>query len=127
MERATIDSWETHSAPARREDLGLSGTFTDMEAEALKRGLILQEMDDRWFICFHDGWLLFYRSWTGFCIYGLRLDATPDGVKVSESWVSRDPKQYRGTDIEDDRKLLQHLIGELLLHRPERSPVSGST
>jgi hypothetical protein len=117
-ERATIDSWKTHPAPAQREDLGFSGTFTDTEAETLKRGLIPHEMEDKWFICFHDGWLLFYRSWTGYCIYGLRLDATLNGMKVSESWVSRDPEQYRGTDIEDDRRLVRHLIDELLLDRP---------
>ena len=126
-ERATINSWKTHPAPADQEDLGFSGTFTPKEAEALKRGLIPQSMDDRWFISLDDGWLLFYRSWTGFCIYGLQLDATPDGMKVMESWVSRDPEQYRGTDIEDDRKLVRHLIDELLLHRAADLPVSGPT
>ena len=126
-ERATIDSWKTHPAPARREGLAFSGAFTDTEAEALKRGFIPQSMDDRWFICFDDRWLLFFRSWTGFCIYGLRLDAKPDGTKVVESWVSRNSEQYRGSEIEDDRKLVRHLIDELLLHRPERLPVSGST
>ena len=117
-ERATIDSWKTHPAPAKREDLGFSGTFTDTEAEALKRGFIPQSMDDRWFICFDGGWLLFFRSWTGHCIFGLRLDATPEGMQVVESWVNRDPEQYRGTDIEEDRKLVRRLIDELLLNRP---------
>ena len=126
-ELATIDSWKTHPVPAQREDLGFSGTFTMPEAEALKRGCIPQSMDDRWFICFAGGWLLFFRSWTSHCIFGLRLDATPEGMRAVESWVSRDPEQYGGTDIEEDRKLVQHLIDELLLHRPERLPVSGST
>lgn len=126
-ERATIDSWKTHPAPAQREDLGFYATFTKPEAGALKRGFIPRDMDDRWFICFHDSWLLFYRSWTSYCIYGLRLDPTPEGMKVMESWVSRDPEQYRGTDIEDDRRLVRHLIDELLLNRPESLPVSGST
>ncbi len=117
-ERATIESWKTHPTPARRQDLGYSGTFTVNEAEALKRGFIPQEMEDKWFICFHDGWLLFYRSWTGYGIYGLRLNATPEGIHVIESWVNRDPEQYRGTDVEEDRKLVRHLICELLLLRP---------
>jgi hypothetical protein len=117
-ERATIDSWSTHPAPAQRADLGFSGRFTGTEAEALKRGFIPREMEDKWFVCMHDGWLLFHRSWTGYCIYGLRLDVTPDGMKVSESWVSRDPEQYGDSDIEEDRKLVRHLIDELLLNRP---------
>lgn len=126
-ELATINSWKTHPAPAQREDLGFTATFTKPESEALKRGFIPREMEDKWFVCFDGGWLLFYRSWTGYCIYGLRLDATPEGIQVVESWVSRDPEQYGGTEIEDDRKFVRHLIDELLLHRPERLPVSGSS
>ena len=126
-ERATIESWKTLPTPAAREDLGFTARFTTPEAESMKRGFIPQSMDDRWFICFHDGWLFFYRSWTGYCTYGLRLDTTPKGMQVSESWVSRDPEQYRGTDIEDDRKLVRHLIDELLLHRAADLPVSGPT
>ena len=126
-ERATIDSWKTHPVPARREDLGFSGTFTDTEAEALKRGFIPREMEDKWFVCFNDGWLLFYRSWTGFCVYGLRLDTTPEGMKITESWVSRNPEQYRGSEIEADRRLVRALIDELLLNRAADLPVSGPT
>lgn len=80
-------------------------------------GLVPREMEDKWFICVHDGWLLFHRSWTGACIYGLRLDGSPAGVRVVDSWVNRDPNQYKGTDIEYDRKLLRFLIDAFLLHR----------
>lgn len=79
-------------------------------------------MDDRWFICFHDGWLLFYRSWTGHCIYGLRLDTTPEGMQVTESWVNRNTEQYRETDIDEDRELLRNLIDEILLQPPSSPP-----
>lgn len=118
-ERATIESWNTLPTPAAREDLGFTATFTKPEAEALKRGFTPREMEDKWFICLHDGWLLFYRSWTGFCVYGLRLDTTPEGMKITESWVSRNPEQYRGSEIEDDRRLVRDLIDELLLNRAE--------
>ncbi|MFP5229565.1 MAG: hypothetical protein ACLGXA_18280 [Acidobacteriota bacterium] len=118
---------DASSTPSTRRSRVLWEVFTDTEAEALKGGFIPREMEHKWFICFHDGWLLFYRSWTGFCIYGLRRVATPEGMQVIESWVSRDPEQYRGTDIEDDRKLVRHLMDEFLLHRPEHLPVSGST
>ncbi len=116
-ERATIGSSKTLPPPVRRGDLAFSAMFTKAESERLKRGLIPREMEDKWFICLHDGWLLFYRSWTGYCIYGLRLDAKREGFAVAESWVNRDPKQYRGTDIDYDRELLRHLIDALLLHR----------
>ena len=74
-------------------------------------------------LCFHQGWLLFHRSWTGVCIYGLRLERSPDGVVISDSWVSRDPSQYKGTDVEYDRKLVRFLIDALLLKRPAVFPM----
>lgn len=84
-------------------------------------------MDDRWFICYCDGWLMFYRSWTGHCIYGLYLDAALGGMQVIKSWVNRDPEQYRGTDTKEDRRLVRYLIDELLLHRSATLPVSSPT
>jgi hypothetical protein len=123
MTRATVNSWQTLPPPAQREPLGFSVLFNDAEAEALMQGLIPQAMVDKWFICFHDGWLLFHRSWTGACIYGLRLDGSPTGVRVVDSWVNRDPSQYKGTDVEYDRKLVQFLVDAFLLHRPAAFPM----
>lgn len=74
-------------------------------------------MGDRWFICCHDGWLLFHRSWTGICIFGLHLDAMPDGIRIDKSWVNRDPTQYTSTDINEDRHLVCSLISSHLLRR----------
>jgi hypothetical protein len=80
-------------------------------------------MDDKWFICFHQGWLLFHRSWTGVCIYGLQLERLSGGVHVRDSWVNRDPSQYKGTELEYDRKLARFLIDALLLRRPAVFPL----
>jgi hypothetical protein len=69
------------------------------------------------------GWLLFHRSWTGACIYGVHLERSPGGARVADSWVSRDPAQYKGTDVEYDRKLLRFLIDALLLRQPAVFPM----
>jgi len=123
MTRATIDSWKTLPPPAQREPLGFSALFSNSEAEALMQGSIPQAMEDKWFICFQDPWLLFHRSWTGACIYGLRLEASPAGVRIVDSWVNRDPGQYKGTDVDYDRKLVQFLIDAFLLRRPATFPM----
>jgi hypothetical protein len=63
-----------------------------------------KDMEDKWFIYFErgpanrppeaqesaspQGWLLFHRSWTGACIYGLHLERAPGGgARVVDSWV----------------------------------------
>lgn len=121
---ATSTSWKRLPPPVEREDLGVDALFTDADAEQMMRGLIPEQMEDKWFIYFDKGWLFFHRSWTGALIYALRLDGCPAGVRVVESWVNRNPQQYSGTDTENDRKLVRFLIDSFLLKKPDvRFPI----
>lgn len=116
--RATRKSWNHLPAPTSRGELVLHALFTEAEAEQLRLGLVPEQMEDKWFVYFEDGWLRFHRSWTGAFIYALRLDDSPAGVRVTESWVNRDPSQYTGTDTEYDRRLVQFIIDAFLLKNP---------
>jgi len=113
-ERATSLSWKHLPLPDERESLRFDALFTDADAEHLMLGLIPQEMEDKWFVYFENGWLRFHRSWTGHCIYALRLDGCPVGVRVVESWANKNPQQYTGTDIAEDRARVRSLIDRLL-------------
>ena len=128
MTRATRTSWKTLPTPAQREPLEFAADFSNAETELLVMGLIPKGMEDKWFIYFEGpanrhGWLLFHRSWTGACIYGLQLEGSPAGARVVDSWVSRDPAQYKGTDVDYDRKLLRFLIDAFLLRLPAVFPM----
>ena len=116
---ATSASWKRLPPPAEREDLAFNALFTDADAEQMMRGLVPEQMEDKWFIYFDSGWLFFHRSWTGALIYALRLDGSPAGVRVVESWVNRNPQQYSGTDTEYDRNLVHFLIDAFLLRKPD--------
>lgn len=92
----------------------------------MKHGFVPEEMEDKWFIYFDEGWLFFHRSWSGALIYALRLEDSPEGVRVVESWVNRDPQQYSGTDTEYDRTLVRFLIDALLLKKSDaRFPIAS--
>jgi hypothetical protein len=117
--RASSNSWKHQDAPVEREDLGFEAVFTDADAEQLMLGVIPQQMEDKWFIYFADGWLRFHRSWTGAWIYALRLDGSPTGVRIIESWVNRNPQQYTARDTAYDRRLVAFLIDALLLKNPK--------
>ena len=78
-------------------------------------GHLPRDMDDEWFIFFSDGWLYFHRSWTGACIYGVRLDGSPTGVRVADAWASRDTDQYRSPGLDADVTRVQQLIASRLL------------
>jgi hypothetical protein len=116
---ATSASRKRLPPPAGREDLGLNALVTDADAEQMMQGLVPEEMEDKWFIYFDSGWLFFHRSWTGALIYALRFDGSPAGVRVVESWVNRNPRQYSGTDTEYDRRLVHFLIRALLLRKAD--------
>jgi hypothetical protein len=117
MAKATQSSWKILAAPQHKEPLAFESHFSDAEAEKLKHGLIPQQMEDKWFVYFADGWLNFHRSWTGAQIYALRLEESPTGVTAVDSWVNREPEQYKASDTAYDRKLLTFIIDALLLNK----------
>lgn len=115
MTAATRSSWKTLPLPARQDRLELALLYSDAEGHKIRLGHIPKGMDDKWFIFFETGWLYLCRSWTGACIYGVRLDGSPLGVRVTEAWVSGDSEQYKSPGREHDARLIQHLISALLL------------
>lgn len=123
--KATSKSWKTEPLPASRARLKLDRSFDAVEWEALQLGSIPEEMEDKWFIYESRGWLNFHRSWTGICIFRVRLRRTPTGVEVAEAWVNRDKEQYTCVDDDYDAKLVSWLIDVLLLKRPAPYPDSG--
>lgn len=110
--------WKHAAAPEQKAALNFQALFSDAEAEQLIQGVIPRQMEDKWFIYFADGWLRFHRSWTGAFIYAIKLDGSPAGVRVTESWVNRNPEQYGITDLEYDQNMLRSLIDVKLLKKP---------
>jgi hypothetical protein len=107
---ATRNSWKTEPLPDQRATLQLDATYSSEEFERLRRGLIPQQMEDKWFILFEEPWLYFYRSWTGYAIYGIRFEQRGDTHRIVEAWVSRDSHQYPSDSIEHDVATLKMIL-----------------
>jgi hypothetical protein len=120
---ATRRSWTNHPLPQKRSRLTLRREFTGQEYEALRRGLIPEAMEDKWFIYMEGNTLFFHRSWTGFCIYQLILSQEGEGYAVAEALVNRDPGQYSGGGESYDVKLLTFLVDNLLLGEVSTFPI----
>ena len=123
---ATRTSWKIHPCPTERVGLKLAAAYSEAEFEQIKAGLIPLEMEDKWFMFFESPWLYMHRSWTGFCVYGVRFGPSPEGAAIVESWVSRNAEEYRGADIEHEERLLKFLIDALLLKKTVAFPVPVS-
>jgi hypothetical protein len=103
--------------PAARARLDLDRTFTEEEYQLLRLGLIPEVMEDKWFIYLDGDWHSFHRSWTGYCIYQVRLAHDDSAYQIAEAWVNRDPAQYTSQDAESDMTTLSSvLIDQFLLN-----------
>lgn len=103
---ARRDNWKTEPMPEKRETFVLKRSFSALEMEALHRGNIPREMEDKWFWYMEGSTLRAHRSWTGFCIY--RIDFKEDNNHIVT--VNRDPEQYKFTSIEEDKMSLNSLL-----------------
>jgi hypothetical protein len=126
-EHATANSWKCEPIPMTKTAIAYERVFCPAEYAALVFGFIPEVMEDKWFIYLEDDILYFHRSWTGYCIFQVFLEVRNDGYAVRETWVSRDPEQYRNTDPAYDRQTLDCLIDHFLLGKDDvPSPVYRS-
>jgi hypothetical protein len=95
--------------------MDLSLLFSDREAEQMAKGHIPEDMDDKWFIFFEEGWLYFHRSWTGHCIYAVRLASSPAGMRIAEAWVNRNKYEYNSAGMDSDNRMVEQLFRTHLL------------
>lgn len=107
---ATRGDLKTTLLPAQRQAINLESAYAASEFTRLQHGHIPYDMDDKWFAFFEEPWLYLHRSWTGFCVYQVRFKRTRDGVRSVESFVNRDPHQYRETDDTRDLLFLKFLL-----------------
>lgn len=103
---AVKSDWKTVDMPASRDMFILRRTFSDEQMQALRKGNIPKEMEDKWFWYMDGNTLYAHRSWTGFCIYIMEFSAD-NNHKVT---VNRDPEQYKCTSVDEDISTLNKLL-----------------
>jgi len=87
VKRTEPDDRRTEPLPAAHTTIPLDRLFTVDDVERIQRGLIPEEMEDKWFIYWLDGMLHCCRSWTGYCIYLVSFASEGDWL-CPESSVS---------------------------------------
>jgi len=112
---ATRASWQNEPMPSIKQQLTLRRAYLPKEYALLARGLVPEQMEDKWFIFFENDRLYLCRSWTGYCIYEAAFSEQDGQHVIAKAWVNRDPGQYNSTDDEYDIALLRYLMDHLLL------------
>ncbi len=123
MTTAQPTDWQTKPMPAQKITVELGRMFSAEEMATIRRGLVPQQMEDKWFIYWQDNRLFFHRSWTGFCIYSVHFAIKDGGAgQMVAAEVNRDPEQYRQTSAEEDARMISYLVDVLLLRRRAQFP-----
>jgi len=66
MKTATQTDWKTKAFPSKRTTIALNRRFSEIEMRQIRKGLVPQQMEDKWFVFWEHDALYFHRSWTGF-------------------------------------------------------------
>lgn len=111
---ATATAWQ-HEPIDNPKRIDIALYFTDRQFSKLTKGIIPQQMEDKWFIFYENEWLYFHRSWSGFGIYKAHLIKEQDGYLVKEFWAERNQERYKNEDDNTDIKNFSHLIALGLL------------
>jgi hypothetical protein len=123
---AKRSDWKTEPLPERNAVIPLDRAFTREEVERIRRGLVPEQMEDKWFVYWEDDALHLHRSWTGACIYVVRFAPLEDGgARMVEARVNRDPEQYKETSDAKDSSTILSLVKVLLLRNPPEPPADG--
>ena len=120
--KANQTDWKTEPLPSKKATISVERTFSRSEMDRIRRGLVPEQMEDKWFIYWKDNALFFHRSWTGYCIYVVHF-ATEYGLwKMTQAEVNRNPEQYKKMSDERDAKMISYLVDVLLLHQDAKFP-----
>lgn len=117
MKRAKRTDWKINLLPSRRTTVSLDRGFEPSEMERIRRGLVPEQMEDKWFIFWEDDTLFFHRSWTGHCIYAVHFACEGATCTMVSADVNRDPEQYKGVSDKRDAELISYLVDTLLLRQ----------
>lgn len=122
---ASKDDWDIFPLPQAREMLLLNSIYTADEMKVIRRGLIPDDMGDKWFIYAEGNQLYMHRALSGFCTYIAFFEESNDGnFRLTHALVNRDEDEYTPIDPAIDLESIPFLIGELLLRKSMPVPLA---
>jgi hypothetical protein len=110
----TRDDWSIFDMPVTYETTFLNKELAAGEYQALLSGFLPRDMDDRWFMYANEGYVYLHRSWTGHCIFRLKIEVKKEGCLLTELRINRDTNQYKSTNVEADKNEVDSILSYLI-------------
>lgn len=122
MKSSEESDWKTEPMPDRYTVIRFDHPYTKKDRQKIVKGLMPEQMEDKWFVYFSHGVLHFHRSWTGYCVYRVYFEDNDREFRATHAEVNRLREQYTETDDEVDRQMIPYLIDVLLLKKDAQFP-----
>lgn len=117
---ANKDSWK-REAFGETIEIPFNAEYTQEEYETIIKGLVPQEMEDKWFIYYEEPYLFFHRSWTGIPVYQLKVEKESEKYRIQKAFYSKELLRDN-TNLEYEAKLAGFIISNLLLNQNKPFP-----
>lgn len=111
MKVAKKTSWKNLPMSEQTEYFTVDIIYDEQQLEIIKKGLIPETMENKWFIYYEDNKLYCHRSWTGYCIFIVEFLDNQIGVIAT-----RDLRIYKTNGIEQDKKNVLEIL-DILIRR----------
>jgi hypothetical protein len=116
-ELATRNDWKISEPPSGFTKLQYRDQFTQAEYETIQRGVVPEEMEDKWFIFYEDPILYLHLSWTGSLVYRVTLERDDIGAHVIDAELSA---KYEPEPMREE--VLPWVIRHVLLRQNVKFP-----
>jgi hypothetical protein len=91
--------------------------LTDKEFETVLNGKISRSMDEKWNIIFNDGWLYFHRSWTGKCIYKVKVEKFDAVNFITTVQINNSKDEYKMEDVKSEIIIFKEIFQYFLQNK----------
>lgn len=113
MKTANADDWNIQPLPEQFTTLKLDILLNEQQSNAVRRGFIPDEMEEKWFCYFDNNTLYQHRSWTGVCIDEVTFVLENKQLRAISAKVNRDSTQYTNIDDAEDIKRIKEIFDSL--------------
>jgi hypothetical protein len=105
---AKKSDWGTKPMPEQCSVLSLNKKITLDQMDRIRKGLIPEGMDDKWFIYYEEdeNKLYMHRSWSGYCVWIVQFEDKGKHYKATTVTANRDPDQHTASDAVDTKYLV---------------------
>ncbi|MDL5514424.1 hypothetical protein QSE00_21605 [Arenibacter sp. M-2] len=108
--------WRHEPMPDEKESFFSGRKLLFDEYSKLEKGIKPSDMDDKWFVYTINESIFFHRSWSGHCIFVVKVERENNEFFLGDVIANRKPDQFGNSEIEVKKEMFEKLV-DLVIRR----------